>query len=194
MKYWTIITLIFTTACGQKINNSEARRLEQARALIKKIGFQQLPFSYDMAKLNLDSRHSVDRNSNDTLFFDDFNGTVGGVLPDTSDYFGFIYYKVGDSIYPFLVTVDKKGKIVDRQGIGIGNCNGLLTVDVDSCLDRVTINKELQIALLYKLRGSVQTKDSIPKTVKLCNQIIGSGRITKNGKIEITKGDLQMCE
>jgi hypothetical protein len=78
--------------------------------------------------------------------------------------------------------------------IGRLHCKGLLTVDVDSCVDKVTINKDLQIALLYKMRGSVETEDSIPKTVKLCNQIIGTGRITKKGKIEITKGDLQVCE
>jgi len=105
----------------------------------------------------------------------------------------FSIYKVGDTLYPFLVTIDKKGNIFDRQPIGIGNCGGL-AIDVDSCVDRVSINKNLEIDMLYKMRGSADTNDSIPQTVKICNRISGKGKITKEGKIELVKGELEVCE
>lgn len=195
MKYLAIVLLLLFTTCSQPNKNSESIRLQHARTLLKKIGFQPLPFSYDMAKQNPNVRHRVDRNSNDTLFFDDVNGSVGGVLPDTSRYFGFIYYKLGDSHYPYLVTVNKKGKIIDRQSIGIGACGGL-TIDVDSCVDEVTISTNLELELRYKVIGTAeaQTSDSTVQTVKVCNTIVGRGQITEDGKIEIKKGDLKECE
>lgn len=193
MKYFIATAFIVLTACKQQTKNPDTWRLEQARALVKKVGFQSLPFSYDMAKRNVDSRHPIDETSNDTLLFDSY-GQVGGALPDTSAYFGFIYYKVGDSLIPFLVTVDKTGKVVDRQPIGIGSCGGL-AIDVDSCVDMLTIHKNLALDLLYKVRGTAeaQTSDSTFQTVNICNTIIGKGQITKEGKIEIKRGDLQQC-
>src|SRR5215831_10824324 len=125
IKYW-VFPFIIIVGCEQKKNKaSEANRIEYIRALVRQVGIQQLPFTYDLAKKNPDSRRQVDRSSMDTLFFDDLNGSVGGVLPDTLNYYGFIYYKVGDLLYPYLVTVDKKGDVIDRQLIGIGNCGGL---------------------------------------------------------------------
>ena len=193
MKYWTILILLIFSHCGQKKANSTSDRIEYIRALIKKVGIKELPYNYDMVKRNIHSKYSVDRNSMDTLFFDDLNGSIEGVLPDTSNYFGFIYYKIGDSIYPWLVTIDGQGKIIDRQQIGIGACGGL-AIDVDSCVDRVSINKDLQIDMLYKMRGSADTNDSIPRAVKICNRIFGKGKITKEGKIEIILGKLEVCE
>ena len=173
MKCWTILTLITFISCGQRNKISTTDR--------------------DMVKRDFHSKYSVDKNSMDTLFFDDFNGSIEGVLPDTSTYFGFIYYKVGDSLYPFLTTIDKKGQIIDRQSIGIGACGGL-AIDVDSCVDKVSINEKLEIDMFYKMRGTADTNDSIPQTVKICNWISGKGKITKDGKIEIRKGELEVCD
>lgn len=154
---------------------------------------QQLTFKYDLAKNNPDIRRPIDKHSPDTLFFDDFNGSIGGLLPDTSNYFGFIYYKVGDSTYPFLLTVDKQGKIIDRQSIGLGLCGGL-AVDIESCIDSVSINEKLEIEMLYKMTGTVETNDSVPKEIKICNWISAEGKVNIQGKIEITKGKLAVCD
>jgi len=91
MKYWPILVLIIFASCCQSKKNSEVNRIEYIRTLIQKVGIQQLPYNYDLVKHNPDSKYRVDTNSMDTLFFDDLNGSVGGVLPDTSDYFGFLY-------------------------------------------------------------------------------------------------------
>ena len=127
----------------------------------------------------------------DTLFFD--SGSLGGVLPDTTSFYCILYYQVGDSLYPFLTTIDKDGNVIDNAPIGIGHCRGLL-IDIESCVDQVTINRDLSIELFYKVVGSADTNDSIPKTVRICNQILGTGRVTKEGKIEIKKGELEQCE
>jgi hypothetical protein len=181
----------FLISCIQ--SNTYNFRAKYIRSLIKKVGIQELPYSFDLTKDQIQSKYDIDRNSIDTLFFDDWNGHVAGVLPDTSNFYCFLYYSVGDALYPNLVTIDKKGKIIDKANICIGNCAGLM-IDIDSCIDKVTINKDLSINLLYRVRGSAETRDSIPKTVKVNNQIIGKGKILKNGKIEISKGEIEIIE
>jgi hypothetical protein len=168
-------------------------RVKYIRSLIKKVGIQELPYSFDLTKDQIQSKHDVDRNSIDTLFFDDWNGHVAGLLPDTLNFYCFLYYSVGDALYPNLVTINKKGEVIDKANICIGNCAGLM-IDIDSCMDKVTINKDLSINLLYRVRGSAETHDSIPKTVKVNNQIKGKGKILKNGKIEISKGKIEIFE
>ncbi|MFM8912618.1 MAG: hypothetical protein ACKOE6_06860 [Flammeovirgaceae bacterium] len=193
MKYLFVFSILFFSSCGQKARQLTTERATYIRELAKRVGTQQLPFEYDMAKGNPDSRYNINKYSLDTLFFDDLNGRVGGVLPDTSRYYGFIYYKVGDSLYPFLLIISKKGKVIDRKPIGIGHCGGL-AIDIESCVDKVSINKELEIDLLYTMRGTAETNDAIPKTIKTCNSISGKGTITKEGKIKITKGELEVCQ
>ncbi|MBS1553899.1 MAG: hypothetical protein JSU09_03150 [Bacteroidetes bacterium] len=192
MKYWVVTSILFLSGCRYQTSQTD-NRSSYIRELAKIVGIQQVPFKYDLAKHNPDIRRSINKHSPDTLFFDDFNGSIGGLLPDTSNFFGFIYYKVGDSHYPFLLTVDKKGKIIDRQSIGLGHCGGQV-VDIESCTDSVSINEKLEIEMLYEMRGKVEINDSIPKEIKICNWISGKGKVTKEGRIEVTKGKLEVCD
>jgi hypothetical protein len=190
MKFIRIfIVSILLISCSQ--TSTDNIRAKYISTLIKKVGIQELPYSFDLTKDQIISKHDINRNSIDTLFFDDWNGLVAGVLPDTSGYYCFLYYSVGDALYPNLVTIDKKGNIIDKANICIGNCAGLM-IDIDSCIDKVTINKDLSIDLLYRVRGSVETQDSLHKTVKVNNQIKGKGKILEDGKIEISKGELEI--
>ncbi len=190
LKYPIYITVFVFYACVKKNTDTNAHRLEYIRALVKKVGFQSLPYSYDLMESKINTKFTVDIHSMDTLFFD--SGAFGGVLPDTTNYFAFLYYQTGDSLYPFLTTIDKNGNVIDTKNIGIGACRGLL-IDIDSCIDRVTIRKNLEIELLYKMHGSTESNDSIPSIIKICNQIVGRGKITNEGRILLTKGELMIC-
>ncbi|MBI3220033.1 MAG: hypothetical protein HYZ44_11005 [Bacteroidetes bacterium] len=191
LKYLILLTVFVLCACARKNENTEEQRLAHVRALIKRVGFQQLPYTYDLAESNIEAKYTVDMNSMDTLFFD--SGSFGGVLPDTTKYFAFLYYQPGDSLYPFLTTIDKKGNLIDTKIIGIGACRGLL-IDIDSCVDKVSINNDLEIELLYKMRGTTETNDSIPKIIAICNQIMGTGKITIDGRIVIYKSERMNCD
>lgn len=127
-------------------------------------------------------------NSVDTLFI---RGTaVGGVLPDTSNFYSILYYQTGDLIYPFISTFDKQGNLIDEENIGIGYCGGL-TIDLDTCVDRVTINQRLEIESFYKAIGTAE--DSTGQELKICNSITGKGTIKADGQIEILKSELKDC-
>ncbi len=176
MKHLIITSFMLLFGCVQKEQPGN-NRATYIRELAKRVSTQKLPFKYDMANDNPDLRHKISKNSLDTLYFHDLNGSVGGVLPDTSTYFGFIFYEVGDSFYPFLLTVDNEGRIIDRQSIGIAHFGGI-AIDVESCVDMVSIGEDLQIDMLYTLYGTSETNDSIPKTIEVCNKISGNGSIT----------------
>src|SRR5688572_3134579 len=113
MRHWTFLTLIILTSCGQQSNKQELSKAEHLRTLIKKIGFQKLPYTYDLSKSITNAKYSVDMNSMDTIFFD--SGSFGGVLPDTTNFYCILFYQAGDSMYPFLSTFDKKGNIIDTE-------------------------------------------------------------------------------
>jgi len=69
-------------------------------------------------------------------------------------------------------------------------------IDIDTCIDLVTINKRLEIDLLYRVRGTGEVKisDTTYQSVKICNTAIGGGRVTREGKIELTKGQIGECQ
>lgn len=193
--YSLLLALICFASCDKKEKQDETReskpdRVKYLKQLIQKIGFQELPYTYDLAKRVIDSKYQVDQNTNDTLFF--AAGSFGGVLPDTSKFYSVLTYQAGDSLYPFLTVIDRQGNVIDVQNIGIGHCRGLI-IDIDSCVDLVKIDKDLKIELLYKMRGTAAI-DSTNQEVKVCNTIIGNGKITDAGKIEIKKSDLIVCD
>lgn len=189
MRYLILGTLILFTTCGQREKKKVIDKVGHLKNLMAKIGFVELPFTYDIAASKIDSKYSMDHNSMDTLFFD--SGQFQGVLPDTSNFYCVLYYQTGDSLYPFLTTIDKKGNVIDTQNIGIGYCNGLL-IDIDQCVDQVTIKEDMRLDLLYKATGTAEN-DSTRQTIKICNTIVGTGKINEKGKIEITKTEIEDC-
>jgi len=189
MRSLVLVTLMLLAACGQKDSNQEVDKVEHLKNLMHKIGFVKLPFTYDIARSKIESTYSVDHNSPDTLFFD--SGQFQGVLPDTTNFYCILYYQSGDSLYPFLTTIDKSGNVIDTQNIGIGYCGGLPT-GVDHCIDQVTIGEDMSLHLLYHATGT-RTDDSTHQTTKICNKILGTGAITGKGKIEITKTETDDC-
>ena len=189
MRYLILGTLILLTTCGQRETKKVTDKVGHLKNLMTKIGFIKLPFTYDIAASKIDSKHFMDHNSMDTLFFD--SGQFQGVLPDTTNFYCFLYYQPGDSLYPFLTTVDKSGNVIDTQNIGFGYCNGLL-IDIDRCIDQVTIEKDMGLDLLYIATGTAEN-DSTKQTIKICNKIVGTGKINEKGKIEINKTEIEDC-
>lgn len=166
----------------------ETNRGRQLRHLIKRIGVQELSYQYDLVKGPGQGVYQSDPGSTDTLFF--YGDLIAGVLPDTSEYFGIIHYQVGDMLYPFVSTFEKSGNLIARKRIGVGACGGL-TIDIDTCVDQVTINKNLEIESVYKVIGIAE--DSTGQEIRICNQIKGKGKITSKGRIEYSETEIIDC-
>ena len=191
MRYLMILISIgLFIDCGTPKGNRDLTKADCIRNFVRKVGFVKLPYSHN---LNLDKeeyKYLIDYKSNDTLFFKSPNNQIIGVLPDTLNYFGILYYSVGDDLYPCLVTFNKNGEKIDDQKISNGLCAGC-GCECDSCSDITTITKDLKINSHFFLKST--DCDSIG------NKILGttkyylstvdgfiktSGRIKLNEKVE----------
>jgi hypothetical protein len=169
-------------------------KLEQIKRAIHKSGFVKLPLAFDANNENsFESTYVIDLNSNDSLIFDSDMYSIVGFLPDTTGYYAILFHTVGDMLYPTILTLDKKGKKIDRQIICASGCAGHAFVDVISCYDSVWVNKDLRIMAVSKVRGTVEIDDPIPQTIDICNMRILEGSIEKTGKIIIKPSDLIDC-
>jgi len=199
MKQRLLITLIFIgliscKSSKQTVKEPQEIKLEQIRKVIQKTGFVTLPLIFDANIDNsLKSNYSVDFKSNDSLIFESDIWNIIGFLPDTTDYFAFLFHTVGDMLYPTIMTIDKKGNKIDRQIICATGCAGHAAVDVSSCYDSVWINNDLKMKSISKVIGTVETEDSIPQTLNICNMRILDGMIEKNGTIKVKDSDLIDC-
>ncbi len=168
--------------------------MDRIQNVINKTGFIDLPLKFDAGnEKSLMSHYVVDLKGNDSLIFDSEIHSVVGFLPDTSNYYAFIFHTIGDMLYPTIMTISKKGDKIDRQIICTGECAGHAAVNVISCYDSVCINQDLHIKSISKMIGTVETNDSIPKTIDLCNMLKLTGFIDKDGKIKLNRSDLIDC-
>lgn len=188
---------IFLASCNSNrltTKNSQEIKLEQIRNAIKKSGFIKLPLIFDANfESSLKINYRVEINGNDSLIFDSDIRSIVGFLPDTSNYYAFLFHTVGDMLYPTIMTIDKNGKKLDRQIICAAGCAGHAAVDVTSCYDSVWISKDLKIKSMSKVIGTVETNDSIPKIVNICNVRKVDGFIDNSGKIRLNSSDLIDC-
>jgi len=199
MKQRIFITLIFIglISCSpskQNIKEPQEVKLEQIRKVIQKTGFVSLPLIFDANIDNsLESNYSVDFKSNDSLIFESDIWNIIGFLPDTTDYFAFLFHTVRDMLYPTIMTIDKKCNKIDRQIICADGCAGHAAVDVSSCYDSVWIYADLKIKSISRVIGTVETEDTIPQTLNICNMRILEGLIEKSGEIKVKSSDLLDC-
>jgi hypothetical protein len=188
MKLITYLTVFFVlTSCSDAVNQTklrlESKRIEYLSDLIEKVGFLNLPISYDILKADFESKYTTKSNSIDTLFFESENVHVCGFLPDTSSYYCILYYQIGDLVYPKLLTIDKHGLIIDKKDLCLDVCGA--PVEVDSSINRFEIDKDLNIKSYFYCHGKVQTNDENPKIVEVQEQEQGLGNISKKGKIKL---------
>lgn len=193
-----IFLISICSACSnsdKKIQkNLQNTKIEQIRIVIKKSGFIKLPLIFDANIDNsLKSNYDVEFKGNDSLIFKNGISRIVGFLPDTTNYYSFLFHSVGDMLYPTIMTLDKKGNEIDRQIICAAGCAGQTVVEVSSCYDSVWISYDLKINSISKVIGTVIAEDSIPKTLKICNMRKVDGFIDKSGKIMLNKSDLIDC-
>lgn len=199
MKQGLLIILIFIGLISCKFSKQTVKepkeiKLEQIRNVIQKTGFVTLPLVFNANIDNsLKSNYDVDLKSNDSLIFESDIWSIVGFLPDTTEYFAFIFHTVGDMLYPTIMTIDKKGNKVDRKIICTAGCAGHAAIDISSCYDSVWIGSDLKIKSVSKVIGTLETEDSIPQTLTICNMRILDGMIEKNGKIKLVTSDLIGC-
>jgi len=170
-------------------------KLEHIQRVIQKSGFVILPLTFD-ANINssLKRNYNVDLKSNDSLIFDKDTYSIVGFLPDTAEYYAILFHTVGDMLYPTIMTIDKKGNKIDRKIICTAGCAGYAALEVTSCYDSVWIYNDLKIKSISKVIGTVDTEDSIPKTIDICNIRKTEGSIDKSGKINLQNSGIIICK
>ncbi len=169
-------------------------KLKHIRFVIKESGFVELPLKYSSDMENsLKSNYTVDFNGNDSLIFEKDIHNIIGAFPDTSDYYAFLFPTIGDMLYPTIITFDKFGNQIDRQIICVSCCSGQASVDVSSCYDSVIVTKDLSITSRCQVIGTVETDDSIPNTLNICNERSLNGNLNKQGKIILSEIKITDC-
>jgi len=189
-----IIMLLLGLSSSCKYEKQITKR-EQIKVSINDIGFIKLPLKFDANdESGLKSSYLVNRNSNDTLLFGTEIREIVGFLPDTTNYYAFLFFTIGDILYPTIKTMDKNWEEIDQRIICASSFSGLLAVDVKSCYDSVWIYKDLTIKSISKFEGTVETGNgNTYEEFDICNIITLEGFIDRNGKIDTKESDLKNC-
>jgi hypothetical protein len=103
--------------------------------IIKESGFIKLPLVFNADIDNLKLNYRVNHKSNDTLLLEGIISGIIGFLPDTTNYYAFLYYTIGDMLYPTIRTMDKNWQKIDDKKICTYGCAGHLALNVRSCYD-----------------------------------------------------------
>ncbi len=192
--YLISVCVLSCNSHNQTINNLQEIRLERIKKVIQESGFVKLPLSFDAYLVNsLKTNYNVDSKGQDSLIFDSDIYEIIGFLPDTTKYYAFLFSTVGDMLYPTILTIDKKGNKIDRQIICATGCEGHVAVAITSCYDSVWISQDLTFKSISKIVGTVDTEDSIPQTLNICNIQLKEGFIEPNGQIILNESELLPC-
>jgi hypothetical protein len=188
---FSLLSCSFTNKTKISTEDEKGRHI---RMILQQTGFIKLPLIFDANNENaLKETYRIDRKCLDSIIFDDDMFDIVGFLPDTSLYFAILFNTVGDMLYPTIITIDKAGRKIDRQIISTTACAGNVAVDVISCYDSVWILNDLQVFSRSKVVGTVETEDSIPQVLKICNSENLTGSIARTGKIRISRSKKIDC-
>lgn len=96
---------------AQEINQA---RLDHIRLLHKTYPPIQLPFSFNrltpLPITSFDANYDIDK----LVFGGEAPCSIIGIVPDTSEYFGFFYLKASDSELPSFISYDKHGTLINN--------------------------------------------------------------------------------
>ena len=129
----------------------------------------------------------IDKKSPDKLFFDAAHEQIIGVLPDTSNFFGVLYFEPGDDLYPSLITLDKNGFKIDDKRLCYFDCP-----DVDCSVDSCFSFLDFQQGMTFLFRLRMKTCDCDNKGKKIAGTAIcivkeSKGHVSKTGKIILSE-------
>lgn len=118
---------------------------------------------------------------------------VLGILPDTTNYFSFLGYGVGDILYPMIYNFDKKGNLIDDKPILLSdNFNIFEEVDLSYQTNTVNLSKTdrgLEITLLEITKGKryrefeANAENTNLTDSLFCQQVMQTGFLNENGKV-----------
>jgi len=183
-----ILGLIFFSSC----NNSGNEKERAFREFMNKFEPLETPITINVhSDLNCDCK-ALDQNSTDSLFiqFRNSNTRSFGFIPDTTDFYAFIYFYIGDSRYFWVKTFDKSyNKIADTS---ILNENGYMPAT--RCLDgssNILFDKDFRFmtidSLNYLYCDSLGEEIGVTDSVVYKNVLVRTIKIEKNGRIIINE-------
>ncbi len=187
-----LIGLLMLVACQptkqtdvEKQPAMQAQPIDIVRGYYNKAEKLKLPLVWENTSNELPvNEHRIFRlKEEDTLLFG--KGvrelTLLGIVPDTSKFFTFLFHYPGDNLRPYMITFDKKGKLIEEHMTGY-NCG----VDCGFyCIKGVfTLNKDLSFTSRHvSYQAECDDQQMNMDTTKVAYVVMErKGKILANGK------------
>ncbi len=166
-------------------------QLKTIHGLIRKVGFIKLPYSINLESLqdNYKVTYKLDYNSSDKILLEEgLHSDIIGFLPDTSNYYGILYYVHADMTLIQLMVYSKKGEIVTNRLVTDCNCS-TFGGEIINCKDTTTIENNLSIKYFHESTIIVESKTKANSYDTIYKSIEKEESINKIGEIILTKSD-----
>ena len=192
LQKFIMIVIVLCSCKGQHPVNStlpqQKTRVIYIRELVNRIDRITLPYKHNLVS---DSEktcsYTYNEHGYDTLFLKPEQAQIIGLLPDTSKFFGILYFYPGDDMVPCLVTFSKTGIQIDDQSLTNSTCAGG-GCDIDSCNAETFIDKSLEISMWQRtVITECDDKGEKKKNAASLIYIQQKGHINEEGKIMLNK-------
>ena len=156
-------------------------KLGHIRSLYQKLPKIKLPFEYDVSNSNGIGQNYSNKDLDSLIFEKDIRVNIAGVIQDTANFFGYIYFYPGDELIPILVTFDKTGRLIEKSQIA-KECSSGCGYD---CHSTVTISKDYRI--VFTLNEIIAKCDNVGPidSTKIYRETVEISQLDKLGKIKL---------
>lgn len=195
-----IITILINSCTSRsldkkaEINILRTTKINLIHDLIKKVGFVSLPYKA-VFNASTDGTYRIQCWGKDSILCDDFRGNdsyVIGTLPDTSNYYSFIFITISAIAKPNLITYDKNGNRISFKPLTEEN-SVIYVGDILECEEYAIIDRDLKIKSYFKSRVANETT-TIDVYDTVCTHYETNGYIKSNGEIVFEKRQEISCE
>ncbi len=177
-----------------EINNLRVSKNYLIHELIKEVGFISLPYKA-VFNASTEKTYRIQCWGKDSILCKDFRGTdsyVVGTLPDTSDFYSFIFITISAIAKPNLVTFDKKGNRISFKPLTEEN-SVIYVGEVLECEEYAIIDKDLKIFSYFKSRVVNETP-TVDVYDTVCTRYEKKGQVKPNGEIEFDEKIIIDCK